>query len=123
MSRKYYEYLTFFRCPWEDVGGLHTLPVALSHRIRKARCRDTRLVQTWRICRLESATWIHRPLARVVIDEVMRMLLPASGIHQRECERVGIRIEPNEIAIPVGADNGTSLFSVLRNSRISRSSV
>ena len=60
---------------------------------------------------------------RAVIDEVMRMLPPACGVHWRECERAGVTIGPNGFPMPVGADVGMSLFSLFRDGRVFRNPV
>ncbi|TGJ81757.1 hypothetical protein E0Z10_g7012 [Xylaria hypoxylon] len=68
--------------------------------------------------KLESSVYL-----RAVIDEVMRLLPPACGVHWRECERPGIAIGGNELPIPVGSDVGMSLFSLFRDERIFRDPV
>ncbi|KAF2794311.1 benzoate 4-monooxygenase cytochrome P450 [Melanomma pulvis-pyrius CBS 109.77] len=62
---------------------------------------------------LESSVYL-----RAVIDEVMRLLPPACGVHWRECERPGITIGANKFPMPVGSDVGMSLFSLFRDGRI-----
>jgi hypothetical protein len=67
---------------------------------------------------LESSTYL-----RAVIDEVMRLLPPACGVHWRECEGVGVTVGESHTALPVGSDVGMSIFSLLRDARIFRKPV
>jgi hypothetical protein len=60
---------------------------------------------------------------RAVIDEVMRMLPPACGVHWRECERNDVTVGPDDVAVPVGSDVGMSLFTLFRDARIFRDPV
>lgn len=71
---------------------------------------------------------------RAVIDEVMRLLPPACGVHWREAEQPGIFIgaggqtadhqdKVEGVPMPVGSDVGMSLFSVFRDGRIFRDPV
>lgn len=62
---------------------------------------------------------------RAVIDEVMRLLPPACGVHWREAEHEGVIIgssggDGEAVSMPVGSDVGMSLFSVFRDGRIFR---
>lgn len=57
---------------------------------------------------------------RAVIDEVMRLLPPACGVHWRECEREGVTVGPDDIAVPVGSDVGMSIFTLFRDARVFR---
>lgn len=68
--------------------------------------------------KLESSVYL-----RAVIDEVMRLLPPACGVHWRECEREGITIGESQQPLPVGSDVGMSLFSLFRDGRIFRDPV
>ncbi|KAI1208163.1 benzoate 4-monooxygenase cytochrome P450 [Annulohypoxylon truncatum] len=68
--------------------------------------------------KLESSAYL-----RAVIDEVMRLLPPACGVHWRECERSGVTIGPDELSMPVGSDVGMSLFALFRDGRIFRKPV
>ncbi|KAI1203669.1 benzoate 4-monooxygenase cytochrome P450 [Nemania serpens] len=65
--------------------------------------------------KLESCVYL-----RAVIDEVIRMLPPACGVHWRECERAGVTVGPHGLALPVGSDVGMSLFSLFRDGRVFR---
>ncbi|KUI60902.1 Isotrichodermin C-15 hydroxylase [Cytospora mali] len=65
--------------------------------------------------KLESSLYL-----RAVMDEVMRLLPPACGVHWRECEREGVAVGPDEFLLPVGCDIGMSLFSIFRDGRIFR---
>ncbi|KAI5917751.1 benzoate 4-monooxygenase cytochrome P450 [Camillea tinctor] len=67
---------------------------------------------------LESSAYL-----RAVIDEVMRLLPPACGVHWRECERPGVTIGPDNLPMPVGKDVGISLFSLFRDGRVFRDPV
>lgn len=61
-----------------------------------------------------------------VIDEVMRVVPPASGVHWRECEAAdGVPIGPAAAALrlPRGADVGMSLFAIFRDGRVYRDPV
>ena len=64
---------------------------------------------------LESFTYL-----RAVIDEVMRLLPPACGVHWRECEQTGVTIGEDQLSLPVGSDVGVSLFTVFRDGRFFR---
>ena len=64
---------------------------------------------------LESITYL-----RAVIDEIMRLLPPACGVHWRECERAGVAIGEGQLPLPVGSDVGISLFTTFRDGRIFR---
>ncbi|KAI1357426.1 benzoate 4-monooxygenase cytochrome P450 [Xylaria arbuscula] len=68
--------------------------------------------------KLESIAYL-----RAVIDEVMRLLPPACGVHWRECERSGVTIGDTQVHLPVGSDVGMSLFSLFRDERIFRDPV
>lgn len=57
---------------------------------------------------------------RAVINEVMRLLPPACGVHWRECERGGVCIGPQGVPMSVGSDVGMSIFSIFRDDRIFR---
>lgn len=69
--------------------------------------------------RLESSVYL-----RAVIDEVMRLLPPACGVHWREYEeRAGpaVVVGPGGgLPLPVGCDVGMSLFSLFRDGRVFR---
>ncbi|KAI0476354.1 benzoate 4-monooxygenase cytochrome P450 [Xylariaceae sp. FL0804] len=65
-------------------------------------------------CRLESHIYL-----RAVMDEVMRMLPPACGVHWRECEDP-VTVGPGGLLLPVGSNIGMSLFSLFRDGRIFR---
>jgi hypothetical protein len=67
---------------------------------------------------LESSAYL-----RAVIDEVMRLLPPACGVHWRECERENVRVGDGEVPMPVGCDVGFSLFTLFRDNRIFRDPV
>jgi len=67
---------------------------------------------------LESSIYL-----RAVIDEVMRLLPPACGVHWRECERDGVTIGEAQIPMPVGFDVGMSLFALFRDGRLFRDPV
>lgn len=60
---------------------------------------------------------------RAVINEVMRLLPPACGVHWRECERPGVTIGPDGVPMSVGSDVGMSIFSLFRDARIFRDPV
>ncbi|ROW11831.1 hypothetical protein VPNG_04908 [Cytospora leucostoma] len=60
---------------------------------------------------------------RAVMDEIMRLLPPACGVHWRQCERLGVGIGPDEFPLPIGCDVGMSLFSIFRDGRIFRDPV
>ena len=60
---------------------------------------------------------------RAVIDEVMRLLPPACGVHWRECERNDVVIGETQINLPVSADVGMSVFTLFRDGRIYRDPV
>lgn len=60
---------------------------------------------------------------RAVIDEVMRLLPPACGVHWRECERTGAAIGEGRCPLPVGSDVGISLFTIFRDGRLFRDPV
>ncbi len=62
---------------------------------------------------LESCAYL-----RACIDEVMRLLPPACGVHWRECEQAGVEIGDEEFPLPVGTDIGMSLFTIFRDGRI-----
>lgn len=71
--------------------------------------------------KLESSVYL-----RAVIDEVMRLLPPACGVHWREAEQPGVIIggdNEQAVTLPVGSDVGMSLFSVFRDGRIFRDPV
>ncbi|KAI2601768.1 benzoate 4-monooxygenase cytochrome P450 [Hypoxylon sp. NC1633] len=68
--------------------------------------------------KLESNTYLH-----AVINEVMRLLPPACGVHWRECERPGIFIGPSRQPVSVGSDVGISLFSLFRDGAVFRDPV
>lgn len=70
--------------------------------------------------KLESSAYL-----RAVIDEVMRLLPPACGVHWREAEKPGVIVgdDENGVSVPVGSDVGMSLFSVFRDGRIFRDPV
>ncbi|KAI1824019.1 benzoate 4-monooxygenase cytochrome P450 [Xylaria intraflava] len=65
--------------------------------------------------KLESCVYL-----RAVVDEVVRMLPPACGVHWRECEGLGITVGPDGLLLPVGGSVGMSLFSLFRDGRIFR---
>ncbi|KAH8719241.1 benzoate 4-monooxygenase cytochrome P450 [Phaeosphaeriaceae sp. PMI808] len=67
---------------------------------------------------LESSVYL-----RAVIDEVMRLLPPACGVHWRECEREGVTIGTDQMVLPVSSDIGMSLFCLFRDKRIFRDPV
>lgn len=60
---------------------------------------------------------------RAVVNEVIRMLPPACGVHWRECERAGVVVAGGTMPMPVGYDVGISLFSLFRDGRIYRDPV
>ncbi|KAH0594228.1 hypothetical protein MHUMG1_08067 [Metarhizium humberi] len=60
---------------------------------------------------------------RAVINEVLRLLPPACGVHWRECERQGFAVGPDRVPMSAGSDVGMSLFSVFRDGRIYRDPV
>lgn len=64
---------------------------------------------------LESMTYL-----RAVLDEVMRMLPPACGVHWRECESADVTVGEDDLPLPVGSDIGMSLFALFKNGRIFR---
>ncbi|KAI1170282.1 benzoate 4-monooxygenase cytochrome P450 [Nemania sp. FL0916] len=68
--------------------------------------------------KLESSAYL-----RAVIDEVMRLLPPACGVHWRECESPGVTIGENAVSLPVGSDVGMSIFTLFRDERIFRDPV
>lgn len=68
--------------------------------------------------KLESSVYL-----RAVINEVMRLLPPACGVHWRECERQGFTVGPDKMPMSVGSDVGMSLFSIFRDGRIYREPV
>ncbi|KAM4065027.1 cytochrome p450 [Hirsutella rhossiliensis] len=68
--------------------------------------------------RLESNVYL-----RAVINEVMRLLPPACGVHWRECERPGVTVGPDGVPLTVGSDVGMSIFSLFRDGRIFRDPV
>ncbi|KAK7751561.1 hypothetical protein SLS62_006511 [Diatrype stigma] len=68
--------------------------------------------------KLESSVYL-----RAVINEVMRLLPPACGVHWRECERPGVTIGPDELPVSVGSDVGFSIFSLFREGGIFRDPV
>ncbi|OTA88155.1 hypothetical protein M434DRAFT_374900, partial [Hypoxylon sp. CO27-5] len=68
--------------------------------------------------KLESSIYL-----RAVINEVMRLLPPACGVHWRECERPGVVIGPCKLPVSVGSDVGMSLFSLFRDGSIFRDPV
>lgn len=68
--------------------------------------------------RLESSVYL-----RAVMDEVMRLLPPACGVHWRECEGAGVTVGPDGFPLPVGYEVGMSLFSIFRDHRIFRDPV
>jgi len=60
---------------------------------------------------------------RAVIDEVMRLLPPACGVHWRECEKKGVSVGGKSLDLPVGSDVGMSIFSLFRDGRLFRNPV
>ncbi|RYP08960.1 hypothetical protein DL764_001571 [Monosporascus ibericus] len=68
--------------------------------------------------KLESSVYL-----RAVINEVMRLLPPACGVHWRECERAGVTIGPERVPMTVGSDVGMSLFSLFRDGSLFREPV
>lgn len=60
---------------------------------------------------------------RAVINEVLRLLPPACGVHWRECEWQGFAVGPDRVPMSAGSDVGMSLFSVFRDGRIYRDPV
>jgi cytochrome P450 len=65
--------------------------------------------------RLESNVYL-----RAVINEVMRLLPPACGVHWRECEKSGVFVGPNQVPVTTGSDVGVSVFALCRDARIFR---
>ncbi|EQL03528.1 benzoate 4-monooxygenase cytochrome P450 [Ophiocordyceps sinensis CO18] len=88
-------------------GFLHYL--GRSYRPREDIVWDTKL---------ETSVYL-----RAVINEVMRLLPPACGVHWRECERPGVTIGPDGVPMSVGSDVGMSIFSLFRDARIFRDPV
>ncbi len=99
-------------------GFLHYL--CFYPRVYEKLAKDLRSMYTpgedivWN-AKLESSVYL-----RAVINEVMRLLPPACGVHWRECERPGISIGPNGLPLPVGSDVGMSIFSLFRDGRLFR---
>lgn len=56
---------------------------------------------------------------RACIDEALRMLPPASGVHWREAEQDGVMVDGH--VIPAGTDAGLGLYPLFRKSEIFRS--
>ncbi|KAI0017192.1 benzoate 4-monooxygenase cytochrome P450 [Xylariomycetidae sp. FL0641] len=63
---------------------------------------------------------------RAVLDEVMRLLPPACGVHWREAEAAGVSVGGGpdngpQVPLPVGTDDvGVSLFALFRDARVFR---
>ena len=72
---------------------------------------------TW-VPELESCAYL-----RACMDEVMRQLPPACGVHWRECEQTGVEIGDRKFPLPFGTDIGMSLFTIFRDGRIFRDPV
>ena len=51
---------------------------------------------------------------RACIDEVLRLLPPASGAYWRESEKPGIILGDPPLGIPVGVDVGMSMYALFR---------
>ncbi|KHO01974.1 benzoate 4-monooxygenase cytochrome P450 [Metarhizium album ARSEF 1941] len=57
---------------------------------------------------------------RAVINEVLRLVPPACGVHWRECERAGFTVGPGSVPMEAGSDVGMSLFALFRDGRVFR---
>ncbi|RCI16290.1 hypothetical protein L249_1855 [Ophiocordyceps polyrhachis-furcata BCC 54312] len=57
---------------------------------------------------------------RAVINELLRLLPPACGVHWRECEAPGVSVGPDQTPVSVGSDAGMSIFSLFRDGRLYR---